>query len=224
MKMKRITRPLRLKGIEENGSFEGYGSVFNVADSYKEVVLPGAFNDSIARFKESGGSPALLWQHQPHEPIGRFLEFSEDGHGLFLKGELFINDNVPMADKAYTLMRKGAVTGLSIGFSVPDGGEHYDQEKGLWMLSKIDLWETSVVTFPANQSAQVTAIRADEAIGNIREFEAFLRDAGLSKTQAKALLSGGYSAIQKRDVDEDGEIEAINLLKKSLETLRGTQL
>lgn len=210
MKLKHLTRPLEIKAVNSEGTFEGYGSVFNVVDSYREIVLPGAFKETIAEHRKNNTAPALLWQHKADEPIGRYTHFEEDGRGLYMRGELFIDANVPLADKAYTLLQRKAVSGLSIGFSVPEGGEEYDQEGGVWNLTKLKLWETSIVTFPSNQDAQVTAVRAAGALEDIREFEQFLRDAGLSRTQAKALLSGGFNALnQKRDVEELGDVAFI---------------
>ena len=206
MKMKKLTRPLEIKAIDEDGTFEGYGSVFNVVDSYREIVLPGAFSESIEMHKEKGTAPALLWQHDSSMPIGVWESMEEDQHGLKMRGRLALSTQ--KGKEAYELLKMKAVRGLSIGFSIPKGGEEYDEDKKVLNLSKINLWETSIVTFPANQAAQVTDVRSDYDLENPREFERQLRDVmGLSQSQAKRLMAGGFKALQ-REVDSSELTEA----------------
>lgn len=218
MKIKHLTRPLEVKAVNDDGTFEGYGSVFNVIDSYREIVLPGAFKKSIDEHKQKGSSPALLWQHDSRSPIGVWDAMAEDDYGLKMSGRLALDTQ--LGKEAHSLLKMGAVRGLSIGFSVAVDGEEYDEQHRVWNLKEINLWETSIVTFPANQSAQVTSVRAD--LCNPREIEAALRDVmGLSQRQAKRFMSGGYSAmVSERDVADQGEIEAIKTL---IHTLKGNK-
>jgi phage head maturation protease len=67
-----------------------------VRDSYNEVVMPGAFADSLARHKREGSYPLMLWQHDTYEPIGVWDDLSDDGKGLYAKGKLLIEQNVPV--------------------------------------------------------------------------------------------------------------------------------
>lgn len=218
MKMKHLTRPLEVKAIGDDGTFEGYGSVFNVVDSYRDIVLPGAFKESLAEHKKNGTSPALLWQHNSRQPMGVWKDMEEDDHGLKMSGQLALGTQ--QGKEAYELLKMGAVKGLSIGFSVPKGGEEHDEEKNIWKLIKINLWETSVVTFPANQSAQVTAVRAalDEGVlPDVREFEQFLtRDAGFTRSQAQAVINEGYKSLIKRDADS----ECVASIKHLIDNMR----
>lgn len=212
MKMKRLTRPLNVKAVNEDGSFEGYGSVFNVMDSYRDIVLPGAFKASLKYHKQEKSSPALLWQHDPDNPIGVWKSMEEDEHGLKMTGQLALGTQ--KGKEAYELLKMGAVKGLSIGFSIGEDGEKFNEDEKVWELSQINLWETSIVTFPANRAAQITDVRAD--LENPREFERQLRDVmGLSQSQAKRLMSGGYSALS-RDDDYSPALEAAKELLKSL--------
>ncbi|WP_340619194.1 HK97 family phage prohead protease, partial [Xenorhabdus entomophaga] len=75
------------------GEFEGYGSVFGVKDSYDDIVLPGAFANTLKQWNEKGSLPALLWQHRMDEPIGIYTEMKEDETGLYLRGRLLIDDD-----------------------------------------------------------------------------------------------------------------------------------
>lgn len=216
MQYKTLNRQLQIKAVEESGRFTGYGSVFGNIDLHKDVILPGAFAESLDTHRKKGTMPAMLWQHSMRDVVGLYDDMKEDDRGLYLSGELFINANIPEADKAYTLMSRKAVTGMSIGFNIPKGGETYNKDADVWEISKIDLVEVSIVTYPANPEAQIATVKA--ALENPREFERLLRDAGLSSLQAKRLMSGGYDALLKRDAEECEELQALLSITKTIQT------
>ena len=204
MKLKYTSQPLKIKNVSDDGVFEGYGSVFDVKDSYGDIVTKGAFEKSLADHSAAGSNPILLWQHDSDFPIGKYTDIHEDDYGLKMTGQLFIKDNVPMADTAYTLLKRGGIGGMSIGYSVPEGGAEYDKDSGALYLNEVKLWETSLVTFPANEAAMVTDVRAEGNYPTVREFEQMImRDANLSRTDARIVLSKGYRALLKQDA-EDG--------------------
>ena len=215
MKMKHITRPLKIKAADENGHFEGYGSVFDVVDSYRDIILPGAFEKTIQWHKDRGEAPKLLWQHHADQPIGIWSQFDEDDTGLKLAGELLVDD-VRQASEAYALLKAGALSGLSIGFTVPKGGEEYDKERNVWLIREVELWETSIVTFPANRDAVVTDVKNTIESGElptVRDFETFLmRDAGFSRTQARIIINEGYKNLATQDASEAEIVAAIDKL------------
>ena len=210
---KTISRPLEIKAVTDAGAFTGYGAVFNNVDLHQDRILPGAFAKSIDRHKSDGTMPALLWQHSMRDVIGLYDSLKEDSNGLLLEGRLLIGENIPEADKAHTLMKHKAVTGMSIGFNIPKGGEEYDKNENVWNIKEVDLVEVSIVTYPANPKARIESVKS--ALDNPREFERLLRDAGLSASQAKRLMSGGFEALtQQRDVEDDGLLEVLKLLPK----------
>lgn len=206
--MKRKTRDFSfdVKDVKSSGEFEGHASVFDAIDFYREVVMPGAFMDSIAEWKSKAKLPPVLWQHLRHEPIGPLVEMREDDVGLFIRGQLLVDD-VARAREARALMKSGAITGLSFGFDVDD--EEYDSRAGILKLKKIDVWEVSVVTFPANEAAAVEGVK-DAFSGHlptVREFEEFLRDAGFSRAHSKAIASHGLSRLL-REAESPGAKDA----------------
>jgi len=137
----------------EQGEFEGYASLFNVSDLGNDIVLPGAFAQSLRRRGPTGIK--MLWQHDAAQPIGTWLDLQEDNRGLQVRGRL--NLDVARAREVYSLMREGAVDGLSIGFRA--GKAVRDRKTGLRRLEQIDLWEISVVTFPMLPQARVNAVK-----------------------------------------------------------------
>lgn len=213
--LKYIERPFQVKEVAEDGVFQGYGSVFGNVDIYQEIVAPGAFSESLSEWKNSGRLPPVLWQHRAGEPVGPYLEMFEDSHGLFVKGQLLVND-VQRAKEARALMKAKAVNGLSIGFVVRD--DSYDRATGVRTLKKVDLWEVSIVTFPANPAAQVSGVKnAIDALESLADAERFLRDAGgLSKAQATAFIGRIKALAGRSESDELGE------LKQSLLALQAT--
>ena len=138
---------------DETGRFEGYASLFGVADLGKDVVMQGAFADSLARRGAAG--IRMLWQHDAAQPIGRWLALAEDRRGLKVRGRL--NLAVERARDIHALMRDGAVDGLSIGFRVERA--RAERPTGLRRLEKLDLWEISVVTFPMHPGARVSGVK-----------------------------------------------------------------
>ncbi|HYD17044.1 MAG TPA: HK97 family phage prohead protease [Patescibacteria group bacterium] len=196
-----------LKFLAETGVFEGYASVFGVTDSVNDRILPGAFAESLKGFSAEGRLPLLLWQHDPRQPIGVWREIREDAHGLWVKGELFIDD-IPRAREAYRLLQENVVTGLSIGYRTKQSHRDGDAR----VLSALDLVEISMVTFPANDMARVRRVKSRLAAGETpseKEFEAFLRDAGMSRKQAKGVMANGYKSLNPREADEAAEDDGL---------------
>ena len=145
--------PEPLSGVDAEGVFEGYASLFGEADLGKDVVIPGAFRDSLK--KRGVAQVRLLWQHDPAQPIGRWLSIAEDLRGLRVRGRL--NLAVERARDIHALMRDGAVDGLSIGFRVERA--RAERPTGLRRLERLDLWEISVVTFPMLPGARVETVK-----------------------------------------------------------------
>jgi HK97 family phage prohead protease len=181
---------LDLKGVDTDGSFEGYASLFHREDLAGDVVMPGAFAESIARRGPAGIK--LLFQHDANQPIGVWTGLREDARGLYAHGRLM--PEVAKAREVHALMRAGALDGLSIGFRTVKGSR--DRASGTRRLQTIDLWEISVVTFPLLPEARVAAMNGGTPTTE-REMERWLtRDAGLTRTEARALMGAGFKGLE----------------------------
>lgn len=208
----RLDMPLTIKSVSDTGEFEGYGSVFGVKDSYSDIVVPGAFLKSLNDWSAKGRLPALLWQHDMSEPIGVYTEMREDETGLYVKGRLLIDDD-PLAKRAHAHMKAGSLSGLSIGYILNDW--EYDRDKGGWLLKEIDLWEVSLVTFPANDEARISEVKSLLEKGETpppSKVERALREVGFSGSQAKAFMAKGYSAITPREAGADEALQSLKSL------------
>lgn len=197
MNNKTLTVPFEIKDVDDQGKFTGYGSVFDVEDCYSEVVRAGAFKKSLAAHRKRGVLPKLLWQHRGDSIIGKYTKMKEDGYGLAVEGQLYI-DEIEKAREAFFLMKEKQLDGLSIGFMSKKTS--YDKEKQIRYLDEVDLWEVSLVTFPANGASRVMGAKAADEIEDVRAFERFLVENGYTKQAAKSIASGGYkSRSQLRD-------------------------
>lgn len=142
-------------GSAREGEFEGYASLFGVADEVGDAVLPGAFRRSLR--VRGTGNIKLLYQHEAREPIGVWRDLHEDSSGLHVRGRLI--EGVTRAREVLALMRAGALDGLSIGYQVVRARR--DAKTGLRLLMELDLWEVSVVTFPLLRQARVTRVKRE---------------------------------------------------------------
>lgn len=234
MKIKHKEFPFSLKMSSDDspGTIEGYVSVYGNVDASGEKVMPGAFAESLATQKREGRYPLMLWQHDTYEPIGVWDDLSDDGKGLFGKGRLIINNNVPTADKVYALVKNDAVRGLSIGYrevkvEPPSNGEPRK-------LVQLDLLEASIVSMPANRRARIDAIKSIDEVTRlhefaqklrdgepmpIKEFEDILREAGVPKSLATQIASVGYAKVIRSDSDDE-KAKAAEETRKALDKLR----
>lgn len=210
MKLKHLTRAFHVKEVSDEGEFSGLCSVFDVMDYYRDVVKPGAFNQTLENWKQRGKLPPVLWQHMAAQPLGPHTLMREETKGLYVEGRMLIED-VPKAREARALLKAGAIDGMSIGYDVFDGGMNYDGKTNVWNLTGIDLWENSIVTFQANIQAVVDNVK--NALGggtlpSLSDFEDFLREAGFSKSQATAIASHGLKYLLRSESGQAEQIEA----------------
>ena len=207
---------LELRATADDGTIEGYGSVYGVRDQYDDVIAPGSFGASLAAHRSAGTMPAMLWQHDPDDPIGVWTEMVEDAKGLRVMGKLCLDTE--RGREAHALLKMRAINGLSIGFIAKQWT--YDRDTDVRTLTEIDLWEISLVTFPANTQARVANVKTFDpnSILTIRQAERALRDAGLSADDAKALVACVKRAAQaERDAHEAGA--AMQAAERLLRTL-----
>jgi hypothetical protein len=187
---------LDLKRVDGAGVFEGYAAYFNREDMGHDVVQPGAFRECLA--KRGAQGIRMLYQHDAHQPIGTWSVVREDARGLFVVGRLA--SDVTKAQEVLALMRDGALDGLSIGFRAMKSRR--DPRTGVRRLERIDLLEISVVTFPMQPEARVMRVKASPFAAGVpteREFERWLtRDAGLTRSEARALAAHGFKGLLAR--------------------------
>jgi hypothetical protein len=225
---------LEVKRVSNEGTIEGYGSVFGGSpDSYGDIVRPGAFAESLVRHKQAGTMPLMLWGHNASEvPIGSWDEMAEDGKGLWVKGSIDLEDSLGV--RVHRALKQRRMRGLSIGYETL-GSEPDTKRPGVTFLVKLELWEVSPVNFPAKRNALVESVKSEagerwtafqDFARHLRdgepmptkEFEDILRDAGVPKSMATAIASHGYAKAAFRS---ESESDKANDAAAFLKALRG---
>lgn len=170
---------------EENGemTIEAYFAVFNsrytLWDGAFEMVAPSAF-DNMA-----GKDIKALADHDSRLVLGRTksetLTLDVDDKGLH--GIIKINPKDQEAVNLYERVKRGDVDQCSFGFEIID--QDYKEENGeaIWLLKSVELYEVSIVTFPAYEETSATARKKDFAEIKKRKLE-------LWKNERKERLNG----------------------------------
>lgn len=147
-----IPSPARL-ALSPDGTIEGYASLFGAVDQARDMVMPGAFAETL---KQRGiRRVPMLFQHDPAEPVGIWLDLKEDFRGLYARGRLI--PDVARGRELISLLRNGAIDGLSIGYRSVRA--RIDPRTRIRALHQVDLWEISIVTFPLLDGARVSAVK-----------------------------------------------------------------
>lgn len=211
MDIGQISVPLELKFAGDGapvGSFEGYGAVFNNVDRGGDLIEPGAFAKGLSQLDMMGLKAPMYYNHDRGAgAIGVWDHIGEDKNGLAVKGHL-IGLDTDQGRMNLARLKEGAVGGLSIGYSIPAGGYRRGTGKGgepSRYLKQVTLREISVVDDPMNPLAKVNFVKSfgfSEPI-NPRELEKSLRDAGLSRADAKAAVG----VLQKSLLRDAGDAD-----------------
>jgi len=197
----------------------GYASKFNGVDSYGDMILPGAYDKTLKKY----GLPKMFFNHDSYAvPLGKWIEAIEDSRGLKVSGEL--TDGIALSAEVHAALKHKTIDGLSIGYSLKRDDYEEDETTGRRIIKNITrLYEVSIVTFPADEKARITAVKSEdiEQISTIREFERYLRDAGsFSKSLAAALVSRARVVFaaegepQADTMDPKAEREVLELLRR----------
>jgi hypothetical protein len=197
---------------DDDGTFEGYASVFNNKDLGNDVIKQGAFSESIKGKKPK--QIKLLYQHKTDEPIGVIDSLVEDTRGLKIKGRLAMGTQ--KGKEVFELMKMGALDSMSIGYRLSPDDYKYSDKLKKRTITNLDLMEISMVTFPMNPKAKITKVKLAEM--NVREIEHYLRDVGLmSSSVAKQSANVLYKSFN-HEVDEQRDV--VNSIKHLIETIK----
>ena len=225
---KRATVPFQRKSVSAAGEFVGLASTFGNVDFGGDIVVAGAFRDTLSEWKARGEFPLLAWYHDMGEPVGDWLEMSEDSIGLPCRGQLWVDSDrrTEAAVKARNMLTGTGPKGLSIGYGVRESEEAVRDGKSVRLLKNVELYEVSIVPFGMNPKALVSDAKASNlfesgTLVDIRTAEALVRDVlGLSAKQAKAFLADGYKGLRRDGSEHDNALTGIAELISSLEKIK----
>lgn len=202
--MERKYFKLKLDSIDEEGNFTGYGAIFGNVDAYKDIIDTGAFKRTI---KNHNQVVPILFNHDPNKEIALTNAMQEDTYGLLLSGKLYISDEPKMdlrdARETYIKMKHRQAAnkpiGMSIGYdTIQDYKDKENQE--IRHLKEIKLWETSIVTFPANELALITGVKSLDEDGLSRIIE-WCKEVDTIELKEGRVLSGNNRSLVKNAID-----------------------
>lgn len=194
---------------QDSMEFEGYASTFDI-DLGGDMIIKGAYEKTL---RERSGKVKVLWQHDMSTPIGKPMMMREDDQGLYIKAKL---SDTQAGRDAMTLLRDGVIDSMSIGYSVTDSDYKDD---GIRLIKELNLYEFSLVSMPMNEKAVITAVKNLD----VREVERVLREAGLSRSQAKAIAAKGVYGLREADKKQDGiDEQELKALHDAIQTFNRT--
>lgn len=229
------TLPIELKlaggGADGAMKFEGYGAYFGNVDSYGDVIAKGAFARTLKEARKSNQWPAMLLQHgsflggDDNMPVGVWTDMEEDEKGLYVAGQLADTQRGIDTYKLLKMTPRPAITGMSIGFLAKEWSVRTKPEEPRRTLKDVELLEVSLVTFPANTRARVTAVKSLDARG----LEAALRsELKLSQGDAVSAIALMKKHLREGGEDETGDDregadlkELADALRRNTNTFRG---
>jgi HK97 family phage prohead protease len=202
----------------DESTFTGYASTFGNVDSYGDTIVKGAYAGTLAE----NGLPKMFFNHDSSAvPIGKWVDAKEDDYGLLLTGE-FTPGNT-LANEVKAALKHGTLDSMSIGYALKKGD--FEEKDGGRLIKRVSrLAETSIVTFPADKFARVDLASVKsidfEALlpecKTERDIERLLRDAGLGKWEAMAIVSRSKAIFEGRDSPEDAQAKTTAMVLERL--------
>lgn len=190
----KLYKNFELKSAGDNGEVEGYASTWTKKpDSYGDIVVKGAFEETLKKRAETGHPFPLCYGHDLDQIIGKIDNIEEDETGLKVKASFL---STTLAQEKRELVKEGIVWQFSFAYEILESENPTEDEKkeGIFQkLTKLDLFEVSLVPIPANQTAIVTEVKAGKR-NSAKDADAI--------RQAITLLQGVLGEIEEADDDE----------------------
>ena len=210
----------------DTGVFKGYASVWGGVDSYLDTIEKGAFVDTL----RDHGLPKMFFQHNTDMPIGKYTNAEEDDKGLWVEGELTPNHS--LASDVRAALKHQTLDGLSVSGYIKKDGYEIQPNGGRLIKKWTELTEVSPVVFPADNNARidrasVKSIDFERLLPDCKsekDIERLLRDAGLGKWEAMALVSRAKTVFAQRDADKKGDDKTMAALLQRLQAVESRTL
>lgn len=209
------------KGGEDTGEFEAIVSAFGNTDAVGDVVLPGAFKDTLETWSKSGNPIPVIWSHDHRNPdanLGPVLEAKETDEGLWVKGQVDLDE--PFAAKVYRLMKSRRVTKFSFAYDMKD---YEENDQGGFNLKALDIWEVGPTLIPANSETELLAVKnllENEGM-DVKELARLLRELSSATGGMKAgrvLSAKNESLLSEIAADLKSATDRLGGLVKSVQT------
>ena len=208
---KSIPLQIQTKADAPPGSISAYLTTFGNSDVVDDIMAKGSLDKFIAKFNPSAKKLPMFYEHDHTSIIGEWTSLKSDEHGVVGEGTLYTETT--KGSDVYKLMKRGAVSSVSIGFRSSDFEKNDD---GGRTFNEIELVETSVVLNPANDQAQIMSVKSNDGFIETAALKKHLIEGGLTKAECEALfLSGwkGLKMLRQEDVKQQTLAEALASFK-----------
>lgn len=198
--------PVQIKAGKDEGTFEAYASTFTrEPDSYGDVVVPGAFEGTLKEWGDSDNVIPILWGHNMSDPdynVGGVVEAHEDDHGLYVKGQLDLDD--AKAAKVYRLIKGKRVNQMSFAYDVLDEGTVEEDGRKVNELRAVRLHEISIVPLGANSDTEIIAVKiaAERTFGEVKAGRVLAQKHIDSLRDAQAAIGAVIAAAEATEDQE----------------------
>jgi uncharacterized protein len=205
-------------------SFTGYAAVFDSPSEplpFTEFIREGAFKRSL----KSRNEIKLFMNHNTDVVLGSTragtLRLTEDSRGLLAQADL--PDTTAGRDLS-VLMKRGDVSSMSFGFSVPPKGDKWSQDGATRELHQIRLHEVSIVTgFPA-YAATTASVRSLDILATRTAVDVDVLADAITRLEAGETLEPEHAdliseVVSKLRAEEPANLALLELKRKQLDLM-----
>lgn len=207
------TFEFKVEDAETEGKIRGFASTFGNIDLGDDVVDKGAFKKTI---KDSKGLVPILADHDPSKQIGWNLRAEETEKGLYVEGQIDLNTQ--LGREKFSLARKaveiGAKMGLSIGYGTVKAEPDKERPR-VRRLKELKLYEYSIVTFPMNTDAMITAAKNFDRDSKLKQIISLIQEEGFSEFEIQNALTKSAAAESFDPANMDQSLDRL------IKTLKG---
>jgi HK97 family phage prohead protease len=199
MLVKTFPAACKAVGDPAEGVFEAIVSVFGNKDSYGDVVMPGAFTDSLAAWKASGNPIPVYYSHRMDDPdfnIGHVVDAKETDRGLWVKAQLDVADALPgsKAPQVHRLMKGGRLSQFSFAYEIHEAAMEKTDELGdYFALRKLGIYEVGPTPVGANDQTELLAVKSAARIAET--FEAGMKAGRTISAKNESELRTAHEAL-----------------------------
>ena len=198
---KSIPLQIEAKADAPAGTISAYLTTFGNSDVVADIMAKGSLDKFIAKFNPTAKKLPMFYEHDHTSIIGEWVDLKADEHGVVGEGVLYTETT--KGSDVYKLMKRNAVSSVSIGFRSADFEKNDD---GGRTFNEIDLVETSVVLNPANDQAQIMSVKSDDGFIETAALKKHLIEGGLTKAECEALFLNGWKGLKMlRETDIKAE-------------------
>lgn len=149
-----------------DGQFEAIVSVFGNEDSVGDVVMPGAFEKTLADWEAKGDPIPVIWSHDWRDPfshLGTVEKAEERPEGLWVRAQIQDMDTNAKAAQIYRLLKGRRVTQMSFAYDVVDAGwGKRDGDREVYELRELKVHEVGPCLIGANQETELLVVKAQQ--------------------------------------------------------------